>query len=150
MARIAFGLLGIVMALMPQRVLDLYERLALEEPEAGTAKSWIVPVIRAEGIVYAVGSLVGGRAYDWLLNVAGTFGALAMVFPRRYLESAAEIVYEDAGELTWNDRFVTAVRVLGAVFVFLAVNAFRDRRTDAGAEADAVADGETTAPEPDD
>ena len=148
MSRIAFGLLGIVMALVPQRVLDLYERLALEEPEAGTAKSWVVPMIRAEGIVYAMGSLIGGRAYGWLLNLAGPFGALAMMFPRRYLEYAAEIIYEDAGELTWNERFVTAVRVLGAVSVLLAVTAFRDRRVDARAEADAVADEDPAAAEP--
>lgn len=128
MVRVAFGLLGIVMALVPERVLSVYEELALEEPEECTAESWLVPAIRAEGVVYALASLAGGRAYAWLLNVAGAFGALALLFPRRYLDVGAEIVYEDPGDVAWNDRFVTAVRGLGALLVVLALREARARR----------------------
>ncbi|RQG87981.1 hypothetical protein EA462_14075 [Natrarchaeobius halalkaliphilus] len=143
MARALFGPLGVVLALFPERVLEVYEEVALENPDECTAKSWIVPAIRAEGIVYVVATLAGGRAYAWLMNVAGVAGLAALAFPKQYLDFAASIGYERSDSVTWTDGFTTAVRLLGAAILVLSLRTFaRRRRESATATADSpVADG---------
>ena len=127
MARLAFGPLGVVMALFPDAVLEAFEDVALENPEECTANPYIVPAIRAEGAVYALASVVGGRTYRWLLGIGGVAGVVVALFPDRYLEFGAELAYENPEDVAWNDDFVTAVRVLGVVLVLLALNAARPR-----------------------
>ncbi|AXR77352.1 hypothetical protein [Natrarchaeobaculum sulfurireducens] len=113
------------MALFPDSVLEAFENVALENPEECTANPYIVPAIRAEGTLYALASVVGGRTYRWLLGIGGVAGVVVALFPDRYLEFGAEIAYENPEAVDWNDDFVTAVRVLGVVLVLLALNAAR-------------------------
>jgi hypothetical protein len=127
MSRALFGILGTFLAAFPDRTVDLYETLAFENPEEATPKGWLGPTVRAEGIAYVLVAVVGGRVYDRLLDVVGVFAALALCFPRRYLETGGRLVYEDADSLAWREEFVTAARVLGAVFLVLSVWAYRKR-----------------------
>ena len=127
MSRTLFGLLGALLVAFPKRVIRVYESLAFEDPEAATAKGYLVPTVRAEGLAYVLVAAVGGRAYDRLLDVVGVFAALALCFPQQYLETGGRLVYEDADALGWRDGFVTAARVLGAVFLALSVRAYRQR-----------------------
>ncbi len=127
MARSLFGLLGAVVALFPAGARGAYEAIALENPGAVEPKPWLDAGIRAEGILYVLASVAGGRAYAWLLNVAGVAGALAALFPRQYLETGATLAYEDADALEWREGFVTAVRGIGVLLVLLALGARRTR-----------------------
>ena len=130
MARLAFGPLGVVMALFPDAVLEAFEDVALENPEECTAKPYLVPAVRVEGVVYALASVVGGRAYRWLLGIGGVAGVVVALFPDRYLAFGAELAYENPEDVEWSDDFVTAVRVLGVVLVLLALSAVRSRGDD--------------------
>jgi hypothetical protein len=127
MSRVLFGALGVLLAAFPDRATDAYETLAFENPEEATPKGWLRPTVRAEGVAYALLAARGGRAYDRLSDVVGVFAALALCFPRRYLETGGRLVYEDADSLAWREEFVTAARVLGAVFFALSVRAYRRR-----------------------
>lgn len=61
MARTIFGLLGVVMVLVPERVLETVEQLVLEKPDDCTARKSSIPAIRTEGALFALTSLIGGR-----------------------------------------------------------------------------------------
>jgi len=123
MSRVVFGLLGVVLALFPERSLAAYEGFAIENPDECDRKAWIVPAVRAEGLVFALCSLTGERAYARLLNLVGAAGAIALLFPRQYLDFGANLGYEQPGAVEWTDRFVTAVRGLGALSLILALRA---------------------------
>ncbi|MEY7847778.1 hypothetical protein AB7C87_01050 [Natrarchaeobius sp. A-rgal3] len=128
MSRIVFGLVGAVVALFPEGVLEAYETVALENPDECSAKPWLVSAIRAEGVLYVLATLAGGRAYGWLTNVAGIAGLAAAVTPRQYLDAGASFAYERPEDVDWNEEFVTGVRVIGVMLVVLALSAFRKRR----------------------
>jgi hypothetical protein len=127
-SRLAFGALGTALALFPRHAVDLYERVAFENPEECSGSRWLLPVVRAEGVAFALCGLAGGRAYAWLLNLTGVAGAAALLSPRRYLEFGTGLVYERPERLTVADRFVAVVRALGVLYVFVAVRAYRKRR----------------------
>jgi hypothetical protein len=130
MSRALFGVLGALVAVIPDRVIQIYETIAFENPEEATPKGYLRPAVRAEGVVYVLVALLDGRAYDRLMDVVGVFGALALCFPRRYLETGGRLVYEDADTLKWREEFVTVTRVLGAVFLGLSTRACLNRLRD--------------------
>lgn len=130
MSRAIFGLLGVLLALFPKRSFDVYEAFALEDPEECTAKPWIVPAIRTEGLVFALCSLTGRTAYRWLLTLVGVAGGVALLFPRRYLDFGADQAYERPETVTWKRRFVASVRVFGAFALGLALTGLREQRTE--------------------
>lgn len=82
MARTIFGLMGAVAALAPETVLEAVESVGLEDPEAATAREWVVPGIRAEGAVVTAASVRGGRSYGLLLALTGITGAVVAAVPR--------------------------------------------------------------------
>lgn len=130
MARVIFGLLGLVSALFPERVCKTYERIAIENPDECTARASFIPAIRTEGLMFAVVSLVGGTAYAWLMNLVGAAGALAVLFPEQSLTLQARVVYEQPDTVEWKERFTTVVRWFGVLYLVLALGAFRKRRSD--------------------
>jgi len=74
MARSSLVALGIVEALFPARLTDWFENTAYENPDDVVRKEWLLSVVRAEGVVLALVSLLGGRGYAWLLNTMGFVG----------------------------------------------------------------------------
>lgn len=127
MARTLFGLFGIGMALFPDRFLETYERLALENPEEADAREWVSPMVRGEGLLAVALSLLGGRGLAAYAGATGIVGLLAALFPERYARAGFAIAYEDAEELEFREGFLTAVRVLGAFAVLLAIRIRRRR-----------------------
>ncbi len=129
MTRALFGPIGLVMALVPQHVLRWYERIALEEPDACEARPWVVSAIRAEGLVYLLVALVGGRASSVLKSVVGGVSLVALLFPRRYLDTGHALVYENSDDVTPNDGIESVVRGLGiALLVVMIVETLRSRQ----------------------
>ena len=127
MARLLFALLGVVMALAPDRLRETYERYALVDPEAARPSEWLVPAIRAEGVIYVVATLRGGRPYSWVMNSVGIAGALSALYPERVVDAGSALAYENPDELEWRGSFVSIVRGLGVVCVLLAIRAARKR-----------------------
>lgn len=130
MLRTFISVLGVVTALFPDEVIALFERLAIVNPEEGTIRAWVRPAIRSEGVLVAAGSLLGGRSYAWLMNLTGVFGAVVVVFPELYRKFAPAFLYERPNSIEWNERFTTGVRIIGAVYVFLAAAVYKDRPDD--------------------
>lgn len=128
MMRPFIGLLGILAALFPDRVIDVFEAVAMENPTESTIKSWIPSGIRIEGILVTVASLIDGRAYAWMMNLTGVFGGIVLLDPQLYSKFATVLLYEDPDDVFWNDQFTTGVRIIGIVYVLLAVKAFKNRR----------------------
>ncbi|WP_276270944.1 hypothetical protein [Haloarcula litorea] len=127
MLRKLIGVLGAVTAVFPGKIVALFETLAITNPEEGALREWVNPAIRSEGMLVAVISLLGSRSYAWMMNLTGVFGAIVLVFPDLYRKFASTFLYEHPAAVEWDERFTTSVRVIGAVYVFLAAKAYRDR-----------------------
>lgn len=130
MFRPVVGLLGVLSALFPDRILALFERIAIESSDDDAIRSWLSSGIRAEGVVVTLASLVGGRAYAWMMNLTGAFGVLILLAPRLYREFATRMLYDDPAEIEWDDRFTTGLRVIGFVYLGMAVLEVVARRSD--------------------
>ncbi|TKX59673.1 hypothetical protein EXE48_14250 [Halorubrum sp. ASP1] len=127
MLRQFLGALGILTALIPDRIVDVFEAIAVENPEENTAHSWFGPLIRAERVVITLAVLRDGRLYAWLLNVTGIVGAVLLFIPRLYEQIAGALVYEEPESVEWNEHLTDGVRVIGAVYVLLALLSRRRR-----------------------
>ncbi|ELZ41445.1 hypothetical protein C463_12217 [Halorubrum californiense DSM 19288] len=121
MLRQFLGALGVLTTLVPDRIVDVFEAIAVENPEENTVHSWFSPLIRVEGVVIALAALRGGRLYAWLMNISGIFGAVLLFLPRLYEQIAGPLVYEDPESVKWNEHLTGGVRVIGAVYVLLAL-----------------------------
>jgi hypothetical protein len=60
MGRILIGLLGVLTTLFRSRIVEVFERLAIDDPGESAVKPWVGSAIRGEGVLVAVASLVGG------------------------------------------------------------------------------------------
>ncbi|WP_435100645.1 hypothetical protein [Halorubrum sp. N11] len=127
MLRQFLGVLGVLTTLVPDRIVDVFEAIAVENPEENTVHSWFSSLIRAEGIVITLAAFRGGRLYAWLLNVTGIFGAVLLFIPRLYERIAGPLVYEDPESVEWNEHLTDGVRVIGAVYVLIALLHWRRR-----------------------
>ena len=121
MIRSLLGALGLVTALVPDRIVDLFEAVAVKNPDEITVHSWFSHLIRAEGVVIALAALRDGRLYAWLMNLTGLFGAVLVLVPDLYQRIAGPLVYEDPESVEWHDHLRDGIRVIGAVYVLLAL-----------------------------
>jgi hypothetical protein len=129
MLRAVVGVLGIATVLFPDRILDVFETVAIENPDEATTKSWIESGIRTEGIVVTIVTLVGGRAYARMVDLTGVFGAIVLLSPRQYRRFALTLLYEHPDEVAWNHRFTDGIRIIGALYVLFAIRSFLKRRS---------------------
>jgi len=119
MFRAVIGVLGILTVLVPDRILDVFEAVAVENPDECPTKPGVRSGIRAEGIVVTIASLAGGRAYARMMDLTGAFGAVVLLFPQLYRRFAITVLYEDPDKVEWNPRFTNGVRIVGALYVLL-------------------------------
>ena len=127
MIRPVIAFLGGLAALLPGRMIDIFETVAIENPDECTIKPWIDAGIRTEGVLVIAASLIGGQAYAWMMNLTGAFGAVVVVSPQLYRRFATTLLYENPDSVEWNDRATTGVRIIGIVYVLLALKALTKR-----------------------
>jgi len=130
MIRTVVGALGAVTALFPDEIVDLFEKLMIANSGEGTVRGWVRPAIRSEGVLIAGISLFDGRAYAWLMNLTGVFGAIVLLFPDLYRRFATAFLYERPESMEWNERFRSGIRAIGALYVLLAAKTYRERHND--------------------
>ncbi|MFC5134782.1 MULTISPECIES: hypothetical protein [Haloferacaceae] len=121
MLRQFLGALGILTTLAPDRIVEVFEAIAVKNPDENTVHSWFGLLIRVEGIVLTLAALRNGRLYAWLMNITGIFGAVLFFIPRLYERIAGPLVYENPESVEWNEHLTDGVRVIGAVYVLLAL-----------------------------
>ncbi|MEE6209283.1 hypothetical protein U3A55_03785 [Salarchaeum sp. III] len=130
MIRTLVGVLGTLSALFPDEIVEFFEKLAIANPSEGTVRGWVRPAVRSEGVLIAAVSLLNGRAYAWLMNLTGLFGAIVLLFPDLYRRFATAFLYERPESIEWNEPFKSAVRAIGALYVFFAAKTYRERHND--------------------
>ncbi|MDS0478103.1 hypothetical protein [Natrinema sp. 1APR25-10V2] len=130
MIRVLTGVIGAVTALAPERVIVIFEKLAIANPGKEPVRAWIQPAVRAEGILIAAISLFGGQLYAWLMNLTGAFGTVVFLFPNLYRKFATAFLYEKPDAVEWNQSFTAEVRAIGAIYAILASKRFRRRHND--------------------
>lgn len=130
MVRPLVGIVGVLTALFPDRIIDIFETTSIENVDEITIKPWVSSVMRTEGILVAGASLVGRRPYAWLMTLTGFFGAILLLFPQLYRRFAAGFLYEEPDQVKWNEQFTTGVRIIGGLYILVAASAFTQRRTD--------------------
>jgi|AntRauMinimDraft_4_1070384.scaffolds.fasta_scaffold04962_2 hypothetical protein len=128
MIRTIIGVLGGLTALVPDRIVDTFERVAVENADEVEPRSKLLPTLRAEGVFIVAIALIGGRAYAWTMYVTGAFGAVLLTAPRLYRAIAARFVFDDPDAVEWNDGFDRVLRLVGALYVLLGLRELRRRR----------------------
>lgn len=128
MFRPLVGLLGVLSALFPERILALFEGVAIENADDAAIEQWLSNGIRIEGVVVTLASVVGGRAYAWMMNLTGAFGVLLLLAPRLYRAFATRVLYDSPSDVEWNDRVTTGLRVIGFGYLAMAVVEYAKRR----------------------
>lgn len=145
MLRAVVGIVGVLTALFPDRTIDFFETIVVDNPGAAQRRARATTGVRAEGIAITVASLLGGRPYAWMMNLTGIAGAVVASSPGVYRSSAARLLFVDPAEVEWKEGFAARVRIIGAIDVALAARAFGKRRAASRrAVREAAADRERT------
>ncbi|WP_280585191.1 hypothetical protein [Halorubrum sp. Boch-26] len=128
MLRAIIGVLGGLTALVPDRIVDAFERVAVANPDEVEARSGLLPTLRAEGVFIVAIALAGGRVYAWTVYVAGAFGSVLLAFPRLYRAVAARFVYDDPKAVEWKAGVDRVLRFVGALYVLWGLRELRRGR----------------------
>ena len=127
MARVGFVLVGLVMALVPARVREAFEKLALKKSDEVSPSPSCTPAIRTEGVIFVVVSVLGGTVYRVSMYVLGLAGAIALFVPKQALRFSMNIAYENPGTVEWKDGLVPVIRGFGVLYLFIALNEVKNR-----------------------
>ena len=117
----------IVEALWPETLIDAAEEIALDNPDECELKSWIVPGARLEGLVFLVLMWRSNTSYSRFKKFLGVIGILALLYPRAYVDYAAEIAYTDATTCEWKSWVYPGTRLIGLLYVSIALTELRKR-----------------------
>lgn len=130
MLRGLLAALAVVELLVPDRFIEFWEPVALENPEECSLRSWVIPVARLEGLL-VLAALVRPEAFSGALRSAlGWYGLMAALSPRGYLEYWTPLVYDDAESCEWKPWVVPATRAIGVLYVLLALFGWRSTNAD--------------------
>ncbi|GAB6862850.1 hypothetical protein ACFR97_16595 [Haloplanus litoreus] len=117
----------IVEALWPETLIDTAEGIALDNPDECELKSWVVPGARLEGLVFLVLMWRSNTSYSRFKKFLGVIGILALLYPRAYVDYAAEIAYTDATTCEWKSWVYPGTRLIGLLYVSIALAELRKR-----------------------
>lgn len=130
MARVGFVIVGLVMALVPSRVREAFEELALKTSDNVSPRPSFTPAIRTEGVIFVVVSVLGGTVYRVSMYVLGLAGAIALFVPKQALRFSMNIAYENPETVEWKDGLVPVIRGFGVLYLFIALNEVKNRSRD--------------------
>ena len=125
MLRMLLSAVGITELLSPNALIDRTEQLALENPDECELRSWVVPGARIEGVLILASMWRTDRSYSTFKQFLGVVGLLALMFPRAYLDYGAELAYTDASNCRWKPWVYSGTRLVGLLYVIIALNELR-------------------------
>lgn len=111
--------------LVPQRVIAVAERLALENPDECELRPWTVTIARLEAAVFLLAMRRSRGLSGSLRALLVAVGVPAALFPRQYLAFGAGLAYVDASTCRWKSWVVPMTRALGIVYVLAALRGRR-------------------------
>ena len=126
MFRTVLSMIGIVEIVAPKALIDTAERLALDNPDECELKSWVVPGARVEGFVFLLLMWRNEASYSAFKRFLGVIGLLASIYPRAYIDYSAELAYTDARSCNWKPWVYPATRLVGLLYVLIALDELRD------------------------
>ena len=127
--RLIIGVLGAITALFPDRIIGVFEEVAISDSGDTSTRLWFRSAIRAEGILITAACLFAGRLYAGMLNLTGLFGAVVVLFPDIYRKIATTVMYDQPDQVEWNNRVTPVVRLIGVVYIIIAIRAFKQRQS---------------------
>ncbi|MCU4742304.1 hypothetical protein [Natronoglomus mannanivorans] len=119
---VAFGLLEM---LVPERIVQWGERLAFENPGEGTLRPWTLPMARLEGLAFVWLVLRGRSVPTPFRGALAAIGLPAALFPKPFVTGALGMAYENPADLELQSWVVPFTRVLGVVYLVVALFAGR-------------------------
>ena len=127
MLRTVLTPIAIVEVLWPETLIDTAEEIALDDPDECELMSWVVPGARLEGFVFLVLMWRNNTSYSRFKKFLGVIGILALLYPRAYVDYAAEVAYTDATTCEWKSWVYPGTRLIGLVYVGIALTELRKR-----------------------
>ncbi len=118
---------AVLEALVPERIVAFGERMAFGNPGEATLRPWTVPIARAEGVAFALLAVRGDLSHPAVRGLLGTIGLPALLTPDRLVDWGLWVAYEDADTVKVRSWVVPATRILGIVYVLVAVFGGRRR-----------------------
>lgn len=122
MLRKLLVLVGMLELLVPDRVITVVERFALENPGDCELRAWTVPMVRLEALVWLLVASRGDPHGQVRTLLALTCGPAAL-FPQRYIDIGARLVYDDPDRCEWTPWIVPATRMMGLAALLAALRA---------------------------
>ncbi|QIO25285.1 hypothetical protein [Haloarcula sp. JP-L23] len=125
MLRKVLTVVGAVEVLAPGTLLESAERIALENSGECDWRSWVVPSARLEGVIILWLVWRSEESYSAFKRFLGLIGLLALFFPRTYVEYGSDLAYTEPTSPEWKPWVYTGTRVVGLLYVIIALNEFR-------------------------
>lgn len=125
---------GALELLAPDRIVTRGERLAFENPEAARLRAWTLPMVRLEGVAAVWLALRWERALPGLRPILALGGVPAALAPRGVLAAALAVAYENPDEIEVKPWLLPATRLLGAVYLAVALFSARVDAPDEAAD----------------
>lgn len=130
MLKTLLAALGFVELLVPERFIEFWERLALDNPAECSLRPWVIPVARLEGLVFLAALARPGTFSGAIRSALGWHGLLAALSPEGYLDYWTPLVYEDAEGCAWRSWVVPLTRAVGVCYVLVALFGWRSKTDD--------------------
>jgi hypothetical protein len=143
MLRTLLTIVGLAELLAPKGLIGAAEKLALDNPGQCEYKSWVVPGARIEGLFFIFLMWRSDETYSTFKEFLGLIGILALLFPRAYVDYGSELAYADASNCEWKPWVYTGTRLVGLLYIGIALNERRNSRHED--EADSQPKPESTA-----
>lgn len=126
MFRKVLATVGAVEVVAPASFVDAAEGFAMDDAGDCERKSWVVPVARVEGLAFLFLAWRGDASYSAFKKFLGLVGALALAFPRAFVDYSTGLAYTDAADCEWRPWVYPVTRLVGAVYVLLALDELRE------------------------
>jgi len=117
-----------VEALAPEALINTAERIALDNPEECSLKSWVIPGARLEGLVFLGLIWRSDASYSSFKKFLGVIGLLALLYPRTYVDYGAKFAYTDASTCEGKPWVYIGTRLVGLLYVLIAFNNLQSER----------------------
>lgn len=128
MMRLFLAIVGLITAIVPEKMVGMFEDAFIENPEDARRSATSLRAIRAEGVLVLIASVLGGRAYTAMWYITGIAGSILVVVPQAYRIFANAVIFEDPSLVRWHPGYTRVVRAIGLMYVVLCIWQWRNRR----------------------